>query len=171
MDKVKSDGLDNYVKRINKAVRLTDAEAYADMGDHEDVRTILKELTKKEKTPESVSSPPKPVEGWSPYNNITHEVPCNDCGSKEWPDWILPNEEFNKVCPGGNGYLCLTCFVNRATKKAEVRGRIDEVKKIIKQCEKNKPVFISGEWWEIIDGDFLLDRKNKLQSNLGEEKE
>lgn len=46
-------------------------------------------------------------------NPIKHDVPCQDCGSTYWPDWLVPHGLFNRVCPGGNGYLCLPCFSNR----------------------------------------------------------
>jgi hypothetical protein len=48
---------------------------------------------------------------------ILHNVPCEDCGSKYWHDWYLPDAVFNSVCPGGNGYLCLPCFGKRMEKK------------------------------------------------------
>lgn len=44
----------------------------------------------------------------------SHSIPCEDCGSKDWPDWVLlPHELFNQICPSGNGYLCLSCFSKR----------------------------------------------------------
>lgn len=44
---------------------------------------------------------------------IKHPVPCEDCGSDYWMDWLLPHPVFNAICPGGNGYLCLPCFAKR----------------------------------------------------------
>lgn len=43
---------------------------------------------------------------------IKHPVPCEDCGSDYWMDWLLPHPVFNAVCPDA-GYLCLPCFANR----------------------------------------------------------
>jgi hypothetical protein len=52
-------------------------------------------------------------EYWESPEEI-HPVPCEDCGSKEWTDWILlPHKLFNETCPGGAGYLCFPCFVKR----------------------------------------------------------
>lgn len=42
-----------------------------------------------------------------------HPIPCQDCGSDYWMDWIVPHPVFNAVCPGGAGYLCLPCFAQR----------------------------------------------------------
>lgn len=53
-----------------------------------------------------------------------HPVPCEDCGSDYWIDWILPHPVFNAVCPGGNGYLCLPCFTKRFEKLTS--GQNDE---------------------------------------------
>lgn len=48
---------------------------------------------------------------------MSHDVPCEDCGSTDWRDWtLLPHEVFNAVCPGGDGYLCLSCFAKRVLK-------------------------------------------------------
>jgi len=44
-----------------------------------------------------------------------HPVPCNDCRSDYWVDYVLPHPVFNAVCPGGEGYLCLPCFTKRMT--------------------------------------------------------
>lgn len=42
-----------------------------------------------------------------------HPIPCDDCRSDEWADYLLPHSVWNAVCPGGAGYLCLPCFAKR----------------------------------------------------------
>lgn len=67
-----------------------------------------------------------------PNTDEEHEIPCQDCGSVVWPDWYIPNEDFNKVCPGGNGYLCYPCFFTRAVNR-EKAALLDELEGIIDQ--------------------------------------
>jgi hypothetical protein len=54
-----------------------------------------------------------------PDDPTDHPAPCQDCGSTRWLDWLLlPHAAFNSVCPGGDGYLCLSCFCQRAREAA-----------------------------------------------------
>lgn len=51
---------------------------------------------------------------------ITHDIPCEVCGSYVWVDWVLkPDTLFNQYCSGGNGYLCFPCFCRKVDNESK----------------------------------------------------